>query len=97
MLDTDSALNDLICAPFLVAALAFPRTPLLVMPHALDPPCIMSQTARLLTVHVNIRILLATRTLFVSNADNVNQLSVDETLELWLEESVVVLIRNRPE
>jgi hypothetical protein len=34
MLDTDTALLDGIAAPFLVAVFAFPRTPLLVMPHA---------------------------------------------------------------
>jgi hypothetical protein len=34
MLDTDSALFDLIVAPVLAAVFAFPRTPLLVMPHA---------------------------------------------------------------
>jgi hypothetical protein len=34
MLETDSALLDLIAAPFFVAVFAFTRTPLLVMPHA---------------------------------------------------------------
>jgi hypothetical protein len=61
MLDTDTALLDLIVAPVLAAAFAFPRTPLLVM---------------------NSLILLATRTFFVGNANNIDHLSVDETLEL---------------
>ncbi len=34
MLDTDSALLEGIAAPFSAAVFAFPRTPLLVMPHA---------------------------------------------------------------
>jgi hypothetical protein len=34
MLDTDAALLDSIAAPFLAAVFAFPRTPLLVVPHA---------------------------------------------------------------
>ena len=45
MLVTDSALLDMFAAPFLAAefAFAFTRTPLLVMPHAYDPPCMMTQ------------------------------------------------------
>ena len=34
MLDTDSALLDMIATPDVAAAFDFPRTPLLVMPHA---------------------------------------------------------------
>ena len=45
MLVTDSALFDMFAASFLAAefAFAFTRTPLLVMPHAYDPPCMMTQ------------------------------------------------------
>ena len=34
MLDTDTALLDGIATPALAAVFVFPRTPLLVMPHA---------------------------------------------------------------